>query len=510
MILLVSPPVSKPCEPPAGLVQLTGALRTEGVPYRLIDANLDGILYLAHGLSDAHDTWTKRAIKNLPRHLEGLRSIDLYRNFDRYKRAVSDMNHLLEKSASRTGIRMSLEDYEDPSLSPTKTADLLHSAEHPETNPFHPYFRGPLREIIDREQPDFIGISLTYLSQALCTLAMTGFIRKQYPNVKIIFGGGLLTSWMKNPLWENPFTGLADHLVCGPGEQALLTILGKDVSSHTVYAPSFDFKDNSEPAYLAPGLVTPYSTSSGCYWGKCTFCPETAEKNRYIQRAPETISRELKNIVEETKPVLIHLTDNAVSPAALRELSLHPPGAPWYGFVRVTDHLTDPDFCAALRNSGCTMLKLGVESGNQNVLDAMNKGQDVLTVSRSLKTLSKAGIATYVYLLFGTPYESRDEALDTLHFVVSHNRFVDFLNVAVFNLPLCSPDAESLVCSRFYEGDLSLYSNFIHPRGWDRKTVRSFLDREFKKHPAIRPIIMRQPPFFTSNHAPFFSKLFLS
>ena len=45
-----------------------------------------------------------------------------------------------------------------------------------------------------------------------------------------------------------------------------------------------------------------------------------------------------------------------------------PAGAPWYGFVRVTRRLADEDFCRALKLSGCVMLKLGLESGDQGVL----------------------------------------------------------------------------------------------------------------------------------------------
>ncbi len=134
---------------------------------------------------------------------------------------------------------------------------------------------------------------------------------------------------------------LIDHLVCGPGEGQLLALLGKEVSQKTHYRPAYDFENIGQ--YLAPGLIMPYSTSSGCYWGKCAFCPERAEGNRYIQRPPHAIISELHDLVNETKPALIHLTDNAVSPVVLKCLTESPPGAPWYGFARVTDHLTDPD-----------------------------------------------------------------------------------------------------------------------------------------------------------------------
>ncbi|MDY0042821.1 MAG: radical SAM protein, partial [Desulforhabdus sp.] len=55
-----------------------------------------------------------------------------------------------------------------------------------------------------------------------------------------------------------------------------------------------------------------------------------------------------------------------------------------------------------------------------------------------------------------------------------------------------------------YEGDLSLYTGFIHPKGWHRALVRQFFDREFKRHPVIASILREDPPLFTSNHAPFF------
>ncbi|MDO8786166.1 MAG: radical SAM protein, partial [Syntrophales bacterium] len=122
-------------------------------------------------------------------------------------------------------------------------------------------------------------------------------------------------------------------------------------------------------------------------------------------------------------------------------------------------------------------------------------------------TLKKAGIATYVYLLFGTPSETFTEAGKTLEFTVRHSGEIDFLNLAIFNMPVCGPDTDKFKTSRFYEGDLSLYTDFTHPDGWDRKAVRQFLDNEFKRHKAVSAIIRNDPPIFTSNHAPFFVNL---
>jgi radical SAM superfamily enzyme YgiQ (UPF0313 family) len=256
--------------------------------------------------------------------------------------------------------------------------------------------------------------------------------------------------------------------------------------------------------YLSPGLILPYSASNGCYWSRCSFCPERAEGNPYVPIPPDEVVADLASLVRKNRPVLTHLLDNTISPALMEAVSENPLGVPWYGFARVTRHLTDPDFCIALKTSGCVMLKLGLESGDQRVLDAMQKGVDLETASLTLRSLKRAGIGTYVYLLFGTPGEGPDEARRTLEFTVKHSDEIDFLNLAIFNLPAYGPGSLELETKTFYEGDLSLYEDFSHPKGWSRALVRQYLDKEFKRHPAIAPIVRKDPPVFTSNHAPFF------
>jgi len=447
------------------------------------------------------DTWTRRAERHLSKHLSSLTTWDGYRRYDSYQRAVHDLNRLLEMAGHSKEVRLGLGNYEHRELRPTRSEDLLKAAEHPETNPFYPYFSKRLREIIEVERPSIVGFSLNYLSQALTTFAMVGFLRREYRGLTSILGGGLVTSWVRRPDWNNPFAGLVDHMVAGPGERALLTIMGVngEVSGSI---PNYDALPLY--SYLAPGPILPYSASIGCYWNQCSFCPEKAEGNPYVPVPMEKVTSDLHQLVNKHKPVLIHLTDNAISPALLKVISSNPPGAPWYGFVRFTHHLTDLGFCLTLKRSGCVMLKLGLESGDQRVLEAMQKGVDLGEASLALKTLKQAGIATYVYLLFGTPPESLEEARATRDFVARHHDEIRFLNVAIFNLPVYGPDTMNLETKMFYEGDLSLYVDFEHPKGWSRKHVRQFLDKEFKRHPAIAPILRRDPPVFTSNHAPFF------
>jgi len=133
----------------------------------------------------------------------------------------------------------------------------------------------------------------------------------------------------------------------------------------------------------------------------------------------------------------------------------------------------------------------------------LQKGIDLEQASSVLSNLKKAGIATYVYVLFGTPPEGPNEARKTLGFVAKHHEEIDFLNLAIFNMPMYGPETQQIGTRSFYEGDLSLYTSFDHPKGWSRLLIRQFLDKEFKRHPVVQPILRRDPPVFTSNHAPF-------
>ncbi len=501
-MILIHPPVSKPCEPPAGIAKLYGALNRHGVNCAVLDANMEGLLYLLQQPQNAADTWTRRAIRNLSVNIKALRYPGTYRSCGRYALAVKDLNRVLTVSAKEGGAVPGLADYKHKRLSPIRSADLLQAAEHPEQNPFYPFFRKRLSEIIEQGQTGFVGISLNFLSQALCAFSMMGWIKKNFPGVKVILGGGLVSSWMKRPGWRNPFGGLVDHSIAGPGEYQLLGLLGVEERREVHHAPDYGALPVSD--YLSPGFILPYSGSNGCYWGKCSFCPEKAEDNPFIPVSAGQAITDLKDLVGKTKPRLIHLLDNALSPAFMRALVENPPGVPWYGFARISHDLTDMDYCMALKRSGCLMLQLGLESGDQRVLDAMDKGIDIGIASQALKNLKKAEIAAYVYLLFGAPAESIAEARRTLDFVVGHDDAIAFLNLAIFNMPVYGPDAGEYETEPFYEGDLSLYTGFRHPRGWDRKLVRQFLDNEFRRNKAVSSILKNDPPLFTSNHAAFF------
>jgi hypothetical protein len=147
--------------------------------------------------------------------------------FDRYHQRVYDLNRLVAVSVDRSRFRISLSDYSDNQLSSVDSKALLDSAALYQENPFFPYFEEKLRPVIEGWDHPWIGISLCYLNQALVSFALAGWIRDNFPGKILVMGGGLISSWMSRPDFNNPFSSLVDHLVKGEGESPLLALLGK-------------------------------------------------------------------------------------------------------------------------------------------------------------------------------------------------------------------------------------------------------------------------------------------
>lgn len=529
-MLLIYPPAARTSEAPLGLARLAGHLRARGVAVRALDLCMEGYqaLLSVPVSADGADTWTCRAVKGREASAAALRGPAAYGNIARYRRYVGDLNRALAAAVETLrpgrGIEVTLSDYRDAAASPHRKGDLIAQGRSYRENLFYPFFAPRLEGVLEKFPARRVGVSLNYLSQALCAFALLGFLRERYPDKELLLGGALVNSWLAlgRITGDERFGGLVDAVLGGRGEDALDAYLGPCAGAGTPVAPrgAPDFTDFAGLPYFAPERIIPYNFSSGCPWKRCSFCPERAEDGRYRGLPPAGALAELAFLVSATdagdrdRPPsgppggppggLIHFTDNELSPTYLRALAGAPPGLPWYGFARFSRALAEADFCRRLAASGCVMLQLGLESGDQEVLDAMGKGTRLPEIEAALENLHEAGIGTFIYVLFGTPEENRDAALRTRDFVASHARCIDYLNVAIFNMPAAAAARSGLETRQFGQGDLSLYHEFAHPAGWNRDRVRAFLARDFETEPEIRAILRRCPPVFTSNHAPLF------
>ncbi len=529
-ILLLQPPALKPAEPPLALAVLLAHLRREGLAAEALDANLDAYRYLLDGERLAEragstiDTSLQRALKHRSASLQLLRSAAAGQNFARYNTAVRYLNRLLGVWNSSDGAeRLTLGDYQNTQLSPFDPQDLARIAAGEVRSLFADYFSQQLLPGIIATRPRIIAISINYLHQALPAFELAGLLRRALPDTLLVAGGGLISSW-RQPLARldlrlSPF----DRLIFGPGEMPLTALAkGEAADSYTLadatqigFMPDFSFAKLSD--YFSPQPILPLSASRGCYWQRCLFCPEAAAPvHPYTATRPAELPDLMRQLAALHKVRYIQLTDNAVPVNMLKVLAkrgaeLH--DLNWFGFVRFEPLLEDANFVVQLANSGCRMLQLGLETGSQRVLDRLGKGVRLESASLILKNLAAAGIASFVYIMLGTPGETEADAELTLAFLEEHAAEIDFLNLSIMNLPRASglldnPEVYGISSAAPIEtlNPLGLYQKFSPQGDWNRAAARRFLERRLLGSSAIRSIVNRTPPLFTSNHAVFFGR----
>ncbi len=89
----------------------------------------------------------------------------------------------------------------------------------------------------------------------------------------------------------------------------------------------------------------------------------------------------------------------------------------WAATTRV-DRI-DREMLGAMKKAGCYLLGLGIESGDQAILDSAKKGQTLDGVRRAVRLCNEAGIKTMGHFIFGLPGETRRTAENTIKFMLS-------------------------------------------------------------------------------------------
>ena len=533
-VLLIQPPALIPSEPPLSLAVLSSVLRRSGVSAGALDANLHAYLYLlddqrlAALAGDKPKTSIRRALKHCRESLLLLRSPAGRISFSRYSTAVRHLNLLLSLwSKDNDSERLTLGDYQYKDYSVFNPDDLTLFSSGQVQTLFHPYFQDDLLPQIQAQRPKRVALSINYLHQTFPAFELAGMLRQQYPDLQLVAGGGLITSW-KEPLQRlsyklPPF----DRLVFGPGEASLVALAkgsapaGYYLSdiSEIGFVPDFSFADFGQ--YLSPQPIIPVSASRGCYWQKCLFCPEaTAPVHPYGSFQPDMFPDLLLRLSACYGATTFHLTDNAIPVNILKKLGKRSDDLKhlsWFGFVRFEPALEDPDFVQSLADAGCRMLQLGLESGSQSVLDRLGKGITLEAAAKILENLSASGISSYVYIMLGSPGETEADAEMTLEFLERHAEKIGFLNISIMNLPrdselLHNPVLYGIDSSQLRDdaSPLGLYHEFKSATGWGRVAARRFLNQKLLGSPVIKAIVKRDPPLFSSSHAVFFSDLFLT
>ncbi len=527
-IAIVTPPVTKPSEPNLSGPAAARVLRALGADAFAVDASIG---WYAHTLraerlaplverveaeAPAEAVAYRRHVRSVTARPAPLRQAKTFQSRKVYSSAVTHLDGVLELvSRPYPGVRVRVATVDVEGLRPEGRAALELLARRP--GPFDAYFEEILFPQLVERGVTHVGLSLAFQNQA-CGAVRLGFLLGQrLPGVRRVLGGPLVACWSAAgyALRGGAFD-LFDQVVAGSEDDlaALARSLGGTGAGPDGGPLAVDLGDLPWDDYLSPVPVVPVALARGCYWRRCTFCPDYLHPKQRAC-APESLEAWLEEVARRFPGgAMLHLTDSALPPRHLLRLARHVAERRlplrWHGFVRPERVFADEGFARALAEGGCDMLQIGVESGSPRLLALMGKGADVEVMRRMLRALHAAGIRSQAYLLFGLPTETDEDREQTLRFVEEESEALCDLNHALLNLPRGSPMHQrpadfgiTRIAPFHADTDLSLYDDFRCGASHPRTEARRWLDHRFLKSERVRQVLgdLRAP--FKANHACF-------
>ncbi len=392
-----------------------------------------------------------------------------------------------------------------------RSAEIVAALSDERENPYLEYFREQTLPRLQALDPDLVGISITFPSQAIPALTLARLIKQWKPSVHITVGGGLM-AYVADKLAKQPaLWTLIDSIVLLEGERPLLhlcevvekkrtldqvsNLIYRDAKSGQVVKtgqidpldiktlPTPEFDGLPLAKYLSPELVLPLAATRGCYWGKCVFCTlytvigpgyrgrtieQTVEDMRILQQKHGANSFYLA--IEDLPPNMAKRFPEAILEAGLK--------VNWWCDARLEHDVFTAETCRKLAESGCKRIAYGYESSSQRVLTAMCKGIDPDKSLELIRNTHAAGISVTLYAMVGFPTETQEEARQTLRTILANQQWIQEVSVRVFYL-----DESSEIFRRrsefdiveIYpdpEADLQVYYDFKTGSGMSRGEAR--------------------------------------
>lgn len=243
-----------------------------------------------------------------------------------------------------------------------------------------------------------------------------------------------------------------------------------------LYKPEFGYK--RQP-------VTSMITSRGCPF-RCTFCCKVFG-NVYRHHSAEYIVSEIKHLVNEYGIREIDFVDDLflLDINHVKKLCdlMEAEGVDvtWRCCGRINVLSGNLDILPKLKKAGCWYISFGLESGNQSVLNSINKDITLEQVREVIKCTHKAGIFTKGYFMIGHPSDTKETINDTVDFAASLD-----LDAANFNLVYPFHGtllyAQALESGSFDKDDFeSLYGETDSPPYIPKNLTKEFLKAAQKR-----------------------------
>ena len=318
-----------------------------------------------------------------------------------------------------------------------------------------------LQNHIEQYRPDVAGITIPFPGNLYAGLKCGQYIKKHFPHIKIVAGGGFVNTELRN-LSEPEIFNYLDFITLDDGARPFLSILqflqgkkNQEVLTRTFiriddevryinYDQGHDFHhaetgcpDYSDlllEQYLSlieianpmhrlwnDGCWNKITLAHGCYWHKCSFCDTSLDYIKRFESAPASVVVDwIEQVIAQTGHRGFHFVDEAAPPALLKEVAKEllrrKTGISWWANIRLENAFTF-DLCRLLATSGCIAATGGLEAASDRLLQLMNKGVTIRQAACVCDNFSKAGIMVHAYLMYGFPTQTAQETIDALEIV---------------------------------------------------------------------------------------------
>ena len=160
--------------------------------------------------------------------------------------------------------------------------------------------------------------------------------------------------------------------------------------------------------------------SRGCPY-RCNWCAKPIYGDSFHPRSPEAVALEMLELRQRYGADHLWFADdlfginNRWTQGFADQVEQRKAAVPFKMQSRVD--LMRKETVAALARAGCTEVWMGVESGSQKTLDAMQKGTRVEQVAQARESLRHNGIRACYFLQFGYPGEAWRDIQKTIQLV---------------------------------------------------------------------------------------------
>lgn len=291
-----------------------------------------------------------------------------------------------------------------------------------------------VEEVLDALDADVFGLSCWTANRRGCALVATA-IKLRQPEATVVVGGPHATPLAKEMLLHH---GAIDLVTLGESDTTFLELLAaveakaplagiagtvaRDGEALVVGPKRASIKDLDDlapvHAYFDTHIIM---TSRGCPWS-CTFCgAETSWGRGFRSHSNDYVLDELERAVARLPVKMVQVKDDTFTTNKKRVLELcraiRGRGLSFFWSCDTRVDMLSEELLVEMRLAGCQRLSLGVESGSQRILDAIDKKITVDEIIASTEMAKRAGIKVRYYMMLGNRGDTADTFKETLAFL---------------------------------------------------------------------------------------------